>query len=90
MPNKTSTPTAESQALVVRLSRKTMTRVDRAAKARGLKRSEFVRQVLESSIDAGGDIAAEARRQSLLVSRSKSEQEYAKFLAAVTSTEGWQ
>ena len=66
-----------------------LSRVDRAARARGLKRSEFVRQIIAASIDAGGDLTAEARRQSLLVRRSKSENEAAEFTAAAMSTEGW-
>ena len=86
---KQSAPSTTSQALVVRLDTKMLSRVDRAARARGLKRSEFVRQIIAASIDAGGDLTAEARRQSLLVSRSKSEKEAAEFTAAAISTEGW-
>jgi metal-responsive CopG/Arc/MetJ family transcriptional regulator len=78
-----------SEVLVVRLSKKTLGRLDRAAHKRGLKRSEFVRQVIESNVGDGGDLAAEAQRQSLLVSRLESEKDANDFIARTMSTDGW-
>jgi metal-responsive CopG/Arc/MetJ family transcriptional regulator len=81
--------TSASEVVVIRLSRKTLGKLDRAAHKRGLKRSEFVRQVIESNLDNGGDLAAEAQRQSLLVSRLESDRETNDFITRATSTDGW-
>lgn len=78
-----------SEVVVVRLSKKTLGRLDRAAHSRGLKRSEFVRQVLESNVGTTDDLAIEAQRQSLLVSRLESEKDVQDFIANAMSTEGW-
>jgi metal-responsive CopG/Arc/MetJ family transcriptional regulator len=80
---------AASEVVVVRLSKKTLGKLDRAAHKRGLKRSEFVRQVIESNIGDGGDLAAEAHRQSLLVSRLDSERGANDLIADTMSTDGW-
>jgi metal-responsive CopG/Arc/MetJ family transcriptional regulator len=81
--------TAASEVVVVRLSKKTLSKLDHAAHKRGLKRSEFVRQVIESNVGDGGDLAMEAQRQSLLVSRLESEKDANDFIAHATSADGW-
>lgn len=84
-----SVSTRASEVVVLRLSKKVLNKLDRAAHERGLKRSEFVRQVIESNVDAGGDLIAEARRQSLLVSRLQSEHQANDFIAHAMATDDW-
>ena len=63
-------------------------RLDKAARARRLKRSELVREVLGSA-GTIGDLAVEARPRSLLVSRLKSARDTPGFIESAMSTDGW-
>jgi metal-responsive CopG/Arc/MetJ family transcriptional regulator len=83
------TTAASTETVVVRMSKKAIQRLDKAARARGLKRSELVREVLESTLAQSVDLAEEARRQSLLVSRLKSERDALGFIESALSTDGW-
>lgn len=81
---------AASEVIVVRMSEKAVQRLDAAAHARGIKRSEFVRTILESNLAETMDLETEARRQSLIVSRRESEKDALDFLENSTSTDGWE
>jgi metal-responsive CopG/Arc/MetJ family transcriptional regulator len=81
---------ASSEVIVVRMSKKAIDRLDAAARARGIKRSEFVRKVLESNLAESIDMVEESRRQSLLVSRRESEQDAMAFIEATMSSDGWE
>jgi metal-responsive CopG/Arc/MetJ family transcriptional regulator len=78
-----------SEVIVIRMSKQAVQRLDAAAHARGIKRSEFVRKVLESNLTDAIDIEEEARRQSLLVGRRESEKDALDFLENSMSTDGW-
>ena len=81
---------ASSEAIVIRMSKHAVQRLDAAARARGVKRSEFVRGILESNLNETMDLAEEARRQSLLISRRESERDAMDFIASAMSTDGWE
>jgi hypothetical protein len=54
-------------------------------------KSEVAREILAAGLDEGGVslIAQEARRQSLLVSRRRSEREALEFIEHTADTQGW-
>jgi predicted DNA-binding protein len=67
-------------------------RIAREARRRRRTKSELVREALETAFgesSAATDPAAEARRQSLLVSGRKSEAEALDFSVAAADTRGW-
>ena len=64
----------------------------REARRRRKTKSEVVREILAAGLGGEGktfDLAAEARRQSLLVSRRRSERETLEFLEHAADTRGW-
>lgn len=66
--------------------------MEREAKRRRTTKSEVVRQYLVDGLTGGrvrAELAREARRQSLLVSRHSSEGEILDFLEEVTDRRGW-
>lgn len=81
---------ASSEAIVIRMSKHAVQRLDAAARGRGVKRSEFVRGILESNLNETMNLAEEARRQSLLISRRESERDAMSFIASAMSTDGWE
>lgn len=64
----------------------------REARRRRKTKSEVAREILAAGLGAaGGDlIAHEARRQSLLVSRRRSERETLEFIEQTADTRGWE
>jgi metal-responsive CopG/Arc/MetJ family transcriptional regulator len=79
-----------SEVIVIRMSKKAVQRLDAVAHARGIKRSELVRKVLESNLTDAIDLEKEARRQSMLVGRRESETDALGFLENSMSTDGWE
>jgi predicted transcriptional regulator len=66
--------------------------IAREARRRRRTRSALLRQILERALEGGGaglDPAAEARRQSLQVSRRASEREALEFVERVADRRGW-
>ena len=65
-------------------------RIAREARRRRQTRSEVARAALEVGLGAGEpDLAVEARRQSLLVSRMRSERHALDFITHAADTTGW-
>jgi hypothetical protein len=82
----------KSLVLTLRVSRALDRRIERAAKRRRRTKSALLREVLESAFAPGApadDPESEARRQSLLVSGSRSEREALRFIAASADVRGW-
>jgi len=83
-------PKTDSTVLTIRVPVALERRIAREARRRGQTRSEIARAVLEAGLGAREpDLATEARRQSLLVSRRRSERETLAFLARAADTTGW-
>jgi hypothetical protein len=63
----------------------------REARRRRKTKSEVAREILAAGLAAEGGnlLAQEARRQSLLVSRRRSERETLEFIAQTADTQGW-
>ena len=63
----------------------------REARRRRKTKSEVAREILAAGLAAAGGnlIAQEARRQSLLVSRRRSERETLDFITQTADTQGW-
>lgn len=63
----------------------------REARRRRQTRSEVARAILQERFDESNlrDMAAEARRQSLMVSRRRSERDAVAFTAAAADHRGW-
>jgi metal-responsive CopG/Arc/MetJ family transcriptional regulator len=84
-------PRSDSTVLTIRVPVALEKRISREARRRRQSRSEVARAALEAGLggsEAGG-LAAEARRQSLLVSRHPSERETLDFLLHAADTAGW-
>jgi metal-responsive CopG/Arc/MetJ family transcriptional regulator len=81
----------ESAVLTIRVPVKLSQRLSREARRRRQSRSEVARTILQESFGEmdGPDTAAEARRQSLLVSGRRSEREALKFIEHVADLRGW-
>jgi antidote-toxin recognition MazE-like antitoxin len=86
-----SAPEKSASLLTVRIGAELARSLAREARRRRKTKSEVAREILAASlVDAGaGDPAAEARRQSLLVSRRRSEKEMLGFLEAAADVRGW-
>jgi Antitoxin MazE-like len=86
-----SAPEKSASLLTVRIGAELARSLAREARRRRKTKSEVAREILAASlVDAGvEDPAAEARRQSLLVSRRRSEKETLGFLAAAADVRGW-
>jgi hypothetical protein len=84
-------PKKVSSALTVRIGVELERSLAREARRSRKTKSELAREILTTGL-AGKDApdpAAEARRQSLLVSRRRSERETLGFLEQVADTRGW-
>lgn len=83
-------PKSDSTVLTIRVPVALERRLVREARRRRVTRSEVARAALEAGLGGGApDIAAEARRQSLLVSKLRSERDVLRFTAEIADTTGW-
>lgn len=82
-------PGANSEVVVVRLTRRDVRDLDRMAHARGMKRSELIRAVLKASLSGRNNLEQEAARQSQLASWATSETKATEFVAGIMATDGW-
>ena len=85
-------PERPTALLTIRLRPKLARALEREARRRRGTKSDVARALLEAGLSAAGagsDPVAEARRQSLLVSRRRSEREAIEFVGAAADTEGW-
>ena len=83
-------PKSDSAVLTIRVPAALEKRLSREARRRRVTRSEVARTVLEAGLgDDAADFAAEARRQSLLVSKLPSEREVLRFIMEIADTTGW-
>jgi predicted DNA-binding protein len=81
-----------STVVTVRVSANLNRSIERAARMRRRTKSEVVREILEQSLrgrEGFLDPAREARRQSLLVSPRRSEQDVLAFIERVGDRRGW-
>lgn len=80
-------PKIDSTVLTIRVPAALDRRLAREARRRQQTRSEVARAILEAELGSGEpDLAAEARRQSLLVRRRASEREAIDFILNVADT----
>jgi len=81
----------KSSVVTLRVSRDLDRAIAREARRRRRTRSALLREILERALGggAGTDPAAEARRQSLLVSRRASEREALEFVERVADRREW-
>lgn len=80
----------DSTVLTIRVPERLDRRLGREARRRGTTRSHVARSILEAGLDTGEpDIAVEARRQSLLVARRRSEREALTFVLGAAGLRGW-
>lgn len=80
-----------SIVMTLRVPRQVERRIHQEARRRNRSKSAVLREVIEGAF-AGTpalDPAAEARRQSLLVSRLDSEQETLRFIESAADVRGW-
>lgn len=83
-------PKTDTAVLTVRVPSALEKRIAREARRRGRTRSEVARDILELGLGKGaGDFEAEARRQSLLASRRRSDRDTLHFMTAIADTTGW-
>jgi len=85
-------PKSDSTVLTIRVPAALERRLAREARRRRVTRSEVARVALEAGLgdrDSASDFAAEARRQSLLVSKLPSEREVLRFIMEIADTTGW-
>ena len=85
-------PKSDSTVLTIRVPAALEKRISREARRRRQTRSEVARAAIEAGLGGGGaaaDFAAEARRQSRLVSKSRSEREILRFITEIADTTGW-
>jgi Protein of unknown function (DUF3018) len=77
--------------LTLRISAQLTQSLAREARRRRKTKSEVAREILTAGLarEEPPDPAREARRQSLLVSRRRSEREAVDFLARAADTRGW-
>jgi hypothetical protein len=80
-----------SSLLTVRIDSGMARTLAREAKRRGTTRSELARSLLAAGLsgESSDQLAREARRQSLLVSRRRSEKDVIEFVQEIADTEGW-
>ena len=80
----------DSVVLTIRVPAVLGRRLAREARRRRETRSQVARTLLEASLGSGEpDLATEARRQSRLVSRRRSERESIEFVTSVSDRRGW-
>lgn len=84
-------PKTNSSVLTLRVPAKVHRYLTREARRRRRTRSDIARSILQERVEGLNepDFFAEARRQSLLVSRRRSERETLAFLDAVADRSGW-
>lgn len=80
-----------SSVLTIRVGPELSRSLQREARRRRKSKSEVAREILAAGLgDAGdADTASEARRQSLLVSRRRSEREALELVAEAADLSGW-
>jgi metal-responsive CopG/Arc/MetJ family transcriptional regulator len=81
-----------SSLLTLRIDSRMANSLSREARRRRATRSEVVRSILESALQkehAADPIAEEARRQSLLVRKHRSEKETVEFVDAAADLWDW-
>ena len=86
-----SRPKTDSAVLTLRVPAKVHRYLTREARRRRQTRSDVARTILQERVDGSSkpDLLIEARRQSLLVSKRRSERETLAFLDAVVDRRGW-
>jgi hypothetical protein len=83
-------PKTDSTVLTIRVPVALEKRISREARRRRQTRSQVARAILEMGLGpTGPDLASEARRQSLLVSKLRSERDVLRFIAEIADTTGW-
>ena len=83
-------PSTDSTVLTIRIPTTLEKRIAREARRRRQTRSEVARAALEAGLGTkGSDVEAEARRQSVLASRRRSDRETLRFMTAIADTTGW-
>lgn len=83
-------PKTDSAVLTIRVPSVLDRRLAREARRRHTTRSHVARSILEAGLGPRGiDVAAEARRQSLLVSRRRSERDALRFVRSAADLAGW-
>lgn len=83
-------PKTDSTVLTVRVPVTLERRITREARRTRRTRSEVARAILEAGLGASQtDLASEARRQSVLASRRRSDRETLRFMTAIADTSGW-
>lgn len=77
--------------LTIRIDADLTRSLEREARRRRKTKSEVAREILAAGLGAeeGNPIAQEARRQSLLVSRRRSEREALEFIERAADIRGW-
>jgi predicted transcriptional regulator len=82
---------AGSDVLTIRIPREVSQRLAREARRRRQTRSAVARDLLAESLgdDAERDLQSEARRQSLLVRRRKSEKDALRIASDLADLRGW-
>ena len=80
-----------SAVLTIRIDADLTRSLAREARRRRKTKSEVAREILAAGLNAEGGnlIAQEARRQSLLVSRRRSERETLEFIEQTADTRDW-
>jgi hypothetical protein len=87
-----SKPRQVSAVLTIRVDAGLTRSLAREARRRRKTKSEVAREILAAGLEGQGgglDLAQEARRQSLLVSRRRSEKEALELIGQVADTRGW-
>jgi len=83
-------PKIGSAVLTLRVPAALDRQLAREARRRRQTRSQVARTILEAGLSPGEpDLAAEARRQSLLVSRRRSEKQAIEFVLRAADAKGW-
>ena len=84
-------PKKVSAALTIRIDAELDRSLAREARRRRKNKSQLAREILAAGLAGGeaSDPVDEARRQSLLVSRRRSERETLAFLEGAADTRGW-
>jgi hypothetical protein len=84
-------PKTDSTVLTIRIPATLDRHLAREARRRRQTRSEVARAILQERFEesTGQDMSAEARRQSLMVSRRRSEREALAFTGASADQRGW-
>jgi hypothetical protein len=86
-----SRPKTDSAVLTLRVPAKVHRYLTREARRRRQTRSDIARSILQERVEGSGepDFLVEARRQSLLVSKRRSERDILAFLDGALDHRGW-